>query len=41
MEGNNVTMQAKDAISAKLAQCYVTIDDKRYNFMSMTKFEAK
>lgn len=41
MEGNNVTMQAKDAISAKLAECYVTIDGKRYNFMSMTKFEAK
>lgn len=41
MAENNITMQAKDAISAKLAQCYVTIDGQRYNFMSMTKFEAK
>lgn len=38
---NVITMMAKDAISAKLAQCYVTIGEKRYNFMSMTKFEAK
>lgn len=41
MAQNNVTMRAQDAISAKLAQCYVKVDGKRYNFMSMTKFEAK
>ncbi len=38
---NNAKMMAKDSISAKLAQCFITIDGNRYNFMSMTKFEAK
>lgn len=38
---NNATMLAKDTLSAKLAQCFVTINGNRYNFMSMTKFEAK
>ncbi len=38
---NNATMLAKDTLSAKLAQCFVTIKERRYNFMSMTKFEAK
>lgn len=38
---NNATMLAKDTLSAKLAQCFVIIDGNRYNFMSMTKFEAK
>lgn len=37
----NVTMNAKDSVSAKLAQCYVTIGDKRYNFIQMINFEAK
>lgn len=36
----NVTMKAKDAISAKLAQCYVTIGNNRYNFMQAINFEA-
>ena len=27
------TMNAKDAISAALAECYVTIDGNRYHFM--------
>lgn len=39
--GDNITMNAKDSVSAKLAQCFVTIGDKRYNFMQMIKFEAK
>lgn len=34
-------MRAQDAISAKLAECYVTIEGKRYNFMQMIDFEAK
>jgi hypothetical protein len=37
---NNVTMKAKDAISAKLAECFVTIKNNRYNFMQIINFEA-
>lgn len=37
----NVTMRGKDAISAKLAECYVVIGDNRYNFMQAINFEAK
>ena len=38
---NNVTMHAKDAVSAKLAECFVTIGTNRYNFMQIINFEAK
>lgn len=38
---SNVTMKAKDAISAKLAECFVTIGQNRYNFMQAINFEAK
>lgn len=38
---SNVTMKAKDAVSAKLAECFVTIGKNRYNFMQMIDFEAK
>ena len=34
------TMQAKNAISAKMAECYVTIDGNRYNFMSAINVEV-
>jgi len=34
-------MNAKDTVSASLAECYVTIDDKRYNFMQAINLEAK
>jgi hypothetical protein len=34
-------MQAKDAVSAKLAECYVTIDGFRYLLMQAKNFEAK
>ena len=34
------TMNAKDSISAAMAECYVTIDGKRYNFMQAIGFEA-
>lgn len=35
------TMLAKDAIAAPLAECYITIDGQRYNFMSAINLEAK
>lgn len=35
----NITMLGKDAVSAKLAECYVTIDGRRYNFMQMIDCE--
>jgi len=38
---NNVTMKAKDTVSAKLAECFVTINGNRYNFMQMIDFEGK
>jgi hypothetical protein len=37
---NNIVMKGKDAISAKLAECFVTIKGNRYNFMQMINFEA-
>lgn len=36
----NVTMKGKDALSAKLAECFVTIGTNRYNFMQAINFEA-
>jgi len=37
---NNITMNAKDALSAKLAECFITIGSNRYNFMQAINFEA-
>ena len=37
---SNVVMRGRDAVSAKLAECFITIDDRRYNFMQMINFEA-
>lgn len=34
------TMAAKNAVSAKMAECYVTIDGNRYNFMSAINVEV-
>lgn len=34
------TMNAKDAISASLAECFVTIEGQRYNFMQCINLEA-
>lgn len=34
-------MHAKDTVSASLAECYVTIDGNRYNFMQAINLEAK
>lgn len=36
----NITMKAKDSISAKLAECFVTIGSNRYNFMQAINLEA-
>lgn len=36
----NVTMKAKDVLSAKLAECFVTIKGRRYNFMQAINLEA-
>lgn len=37
---SNTKMRAQDAISAKLAECFITIGDNRYNFMQAINFEA-
>lgn len=33
-------LKAKDTVSAKMAECYCTIKNKRYNFMQMINLEA-
>lgn len=38
---SNTIMKAKDTLSAKLAECYITIDGNRYNFMQAINVEAK
>ena len=35
------TMHARDTVSASLAECFVTIDGNRYNFMQAINLEAK
>ena len=35
-----MTMHARNAVSAKMAECYVTIDGNRYNFMSAINLEV-
>lgn len=37
---NNVTLKAKDTIAAALAECFVTIGARRYNFMQAIRLEA-
>lgn len=39
--GSNATMNANDAVFGGLAECFVTIDGRRYNFMSITEFESQ
>ena len=34
------TMDARNAVSAKMAECYITIDGNRYNFMSAINVEV-
>lgn len=38
---NNPIMNAMDAIYGSTAECFITIEGRRYNFMSMTEFESK
>lgn len=38
---NNVIIKGKDTIAAKLAECFITIGTRRYNFMQMIDMEAK
>ena len=35
-----IKMNAKDSVSASLAECYITIDGERYNFMQLITFES-
>lgn len=35
-----ITMHAKDAVSASLAECFITINGNRYNFMQAINLEA-
>jgi len=37
---NENVMSAKDAVSGKLAECFVTIEGNRYNFMQIISFES-
>jgi len=37
----NAKMNAKDAVYGSLAQCYVTINGRRLNFMALNDFESK
>lgn len=37
----NIVMKAKDTVFAALAECYVTIGTRRYNFMQAINLEAK
>ncbi len=38
---NNITMHASQAMSAALAECFITIEDKRYNFMQAIEIETE
>lgn len=38
---NNITMKSKNAVSAKMAQCFFTINGRRYNFMQMLDLTAE
>ncbi len=37
----NVVMKARDTVFAALAECFVTIGSRRYNFMQAIDLEAK
>ena len=40
-EKQNAIMHAKDTLYAGLAECYATIDGRRYNLMQAIDLEAK
>ncbi len=35
------TMNAKDAVFGSMAECFMTVDGNRYNFMQLYQFESK
>ena len=37
----NITMSSQNAVSAKMAECFITIKGRRYNFMNMINFTAE
>lgn len=37
---NNIIMKGKDTLAAKMAECFITIGTRRYNFMQMIDMEA-
>ena len=37
----SVIMNVRDTLSAKMAECYVTIENNRYNFMQAINLTAK
>lgn len=41
MAMNNVVIKGKDTVAAALAECFITIGTRRYNFMQMIDMEAK
>jgi hypothetical protein len=41
MANTKRVMHGRDAISSKLAECFITVDGNRYNFMQAIDFEAK
>lgn len=38
---NEIQMNAKDAVYGSLAECFVTINGRRLNFMTLIEFESK
>ena len=38
---NGAIMEAKDAVYGSLAECFITINGRRYNFMNLIDFESK
>lgn len=38
---SNITMSSENAVSAKMAECFFTINGRRYNFMQMIDFTAE
>lgn len=37
----NITMRGQDAIAAKMGECFITINGRRYNFMQVTNIEVR
>lgn len=37
---SNQTMDARDAVSGSLAECFITIEGNRYNFMQIINWES-